>query len=456
MEFFRKHRVQIWYYSALTIVIIAGLLFLIVAPCIGGGGPKCGNVNWFVLTPLIGAAVINFYFARQKVKQTSPPEAPQPRTWRADYRLPVSFIVFFVLAGILLGEHFPALPTYLSNINDPGNKPSVLDAGSLGDIGVVPVIYTVFGSILWLLFRFLNWRLVLVGGALIGTLAEWFLFTHKETGAIISANPFGATIFFITVWGVISLVPYFLYRKIDRKWGARGRWIAVSIVLILNILFTGFFAYQIYVRHNSHRGYPREQSSQSNQGSNNSNDQQSNSPVMIAEKSLATPFFKESDIASINEAFGTTSNSGWGFEHGGIDFMTSQDFVPFRAATDGIVESVQLYQLENTHNWQVGVTLNHGESALIYGFETFSSDKNVGEVQLKNIAVQKGQKLQQGDLIGRLYKAGNGAHVHFGVVQGGRDASGQKCPEPYFTDDAKETILRIIHKDHPDWRMCYK
>lgn len=458
IEFLKKHWWQIWYIGSITFLLFVSLIVTSELPCLGYNGPGCADVyphRWSIR--LLAVIVLtNAILAFRAWKTHAIPRPPQPFTWRSTYALPLSFILFFILAGVFLGEQLPALPTYLGDITHPDNKPSILDVATPGDTGVVFFIYAVFGTILWILFRFLNWRLVWVIGALIGLLAEWFLFTGKSGNLTPSQNPIGSTIFLIIIWSVISVVPYFIFRSIDRRWGSRGRWIAIGVILLLNILFTGFFAYQIYVRHNSHRSYPREQSSQSNQGSNNSNDQRSNSSVMIAEKSLTTPFFKESDIASINEAFSTTNNSGWGFEHGGIDFMTDQDFVPFRAAIDSIVESVHLYQLENTHNWQVGVTLIHGESALIYGFETFSSDKNAGEEQLKNIAVQRGQKLQQGDLMGRLHKAGNGAHVHFGVVPNGRDASGQKCPELYFTDDAREMILRIIHKDHPDWQMCYK
>lgn len=64
--------------------------------------------------------------------------------------------------------------------------------------------------------------------------------------------------FFIpTFWTLLTLVPYLIYRRVDKKWGGQGKRNAILIVLAINVLFLGFFAFQIYYLHNSYRGLPK-------------------------------------------------------------------------------------------------------------------------------------------------------------------------------------------------------
>lgn len=88
---------------------------------------------------------------------------------------------------------------------------------------------------------------------------------------------------------------------------------------------------------------------------------------------------------------------------------------------------------------------------LEYGFEPFSQNETDGRVQLDNIFVTSGQTLSQGDLIGKLYVVGDGAHVHFGLYKDGKTI----CPEPYFTPEAREAILTLLHNALPGANMCY-
>jgi len=84
-----------------------------------------------------------------------------------------------------------------------------------------------------------------------------------------------------------------------------------------------------------------------------------------------------------------------------------------------------------------------------------SVDKSDGETQLANIVVSEGQTVSQGDIIGYLYDPvglGHGAHVDFGLLNEDWD---RICPEPYFTSEAKDSILSLIHEAHPGWDMCY-
>lgn len=166
---------------------------------------------------------------------------------------------------------------------------------------------------------------------------------------------------------------------------------------------------------------------------------------------LIAPYRSETDITS-NGTFSDTNNSPWGFKHLGIDFMASNDLQEFVAATDGIISNLNLTQNEKTGNWQAGLCIERDPFMVCYAFEPFSKSDVIGKKQLSEISVSNGQKIKQGEVIGRLVYGGDGAHVDFGILS----AEGNRvCPEPYFSEDAKDSIIRIVKKSHPTWKMCY-
>ena len=61
-------------------------------------------------------------------------------------------------------------------------------------------------------------------------------------------------VFTFTFWILLTLIPYFIFRWVDKKWGGKGIRNAILIILIVNLLIFGFFAFQIYVLHHSYRG----------------------------------------------------------------------------------------------------------------------------------------------------------------------------------------------------------
>lgn len=174
-----------------------------------------------------------------------------PFNWKSNYKLPLSFIIFFVLMFFLIGEQLPALPTYLLGPGGEGgpSKLHILDL-ALGD-GLLhrPFAYLIIGTVIWGLFRIFSWPLAWFMGAVLWILEQQTLTPLDQRPTLINA------IFFTsTFWVLLTLVPYFIYRGVDKKWGKVGRKNVILIVLLINLLVFGFFAFQIYILHNSYRG----------------------------------------------------------------------------------------------------------------------------------------------------------------------------------------------------------
>ncbi len=171
--------------------------------------------------------------------------------WKSNYKLPISFIIFFVLMFFLLGEQLTALPTYIFGFEIRENGPDklhILDL-PLGDGLHRPVAYFIIGTVLWILFRIFSWPMAYALGAALWTFEQLTL-TPLDQRPSVS----GSIIFAFTFWILLTLVPYFIYRWVDKKWGRVGIRNALLIAFLINLLVFSFFAFQIYVLHNSYRG----------------------------------------------------------------------------------------------------------------------------------------------------------------------------------------------------------
>jgi murein DD-endopeptidase MepM/ murein hydrolase activator NlpD len=182
----------------------------------------------------------------------------------------------------------------------------------------------------------------------------------------------------------------------------------------------------------------------------------SESPQEVAgDPVMVTPYVRARDVATISAAYSSGFGNPWdGNPHPGIDFNIRENLRPFRAVFSGTIGSIELWQNDINGFWQVDVTLvfNSRYSAY-YAFEPMTGARADGQTQLDNILVSVGQSVSRGDLIGNLLNSGEGAHVHWGLFD---DANNTDiCPESFFTDAARESILNIINRDHPDWEMCY-
>jgi hypothetical protein len=170
------------------------------------------------------------------------------------------------------------------------------------------------------------------------------------------------------------------------------------------------------------------------------------------EITLVTPYLNESGMAPIKQAFSSNTSAPWGFVHLGVDFTPKEDLEPFLAVCSGTVDLVELWQLEATSNWQVSVRLLcNATYSVIYAFEPMTSNQADGETQLQNIIVSEGQSVSQGEIIGYLAVIGDGSHVDFGFLENWE----RVCPEPYFSPEAHESILSLVHMAWPGASMCY-
>lgn len=174
------------------------------------------------------------------------------------------------------------------------------------------------------------------------------------------------------------------------------------------------------------------------------------SSIKIDTGTVITPYFDESDVSSVNEAYSLNPNNPyWGFSHSGIDFMATKD-IRVQAVIDGTVSSVDTAKADGQMGWHTSLCINRGSEGVCYNLETFSSDQAIGDSQKAGMKVKEGDVVKKGDELGTLIHGGDGSHIDFGIITGGN----RVCPEPYFTTSAKDSVLQLIHKDHPSWEMC--
>ncbi len=146
-----------------------------------------------------------------------------------------------------------ALPIYLIGPGVGGNGPDklhILDLALRDGLLHRPFAYLIIGTVIWVLYRIFTWPLAwLVGAAL------WIVEQRTLTPLDQRPTLINTIVFTFTFWIILTLVPYFIYRWVDKKWGGRGKRNAILITLAINLLLFGFFAFQIYVLHNSLRGF---------------------------------------------------------------------------------------------------------------------------------------------------------------------------------------------------------
>lgn len=164
-------------------------------------------------------------------------------------------------------------------------------------------------------------------------------------------------------------------------------------------------------------------------------------------------YSNRSDIRSFNEAYSESTACPWGFIHNGIDYAYYNDSDVI-AAAPGLVEEITLndWGPEAQHRYTINVMIRFNATVrLVYGFEpwTNSTEEQTQQVEMFNFEV--GTWVAKGDVIAKFLLAGDGAHIHFGVVQNNE----WRDPTLYMSTDGYNELLGMIHEFEPTWEISY-
>jgi len=164
-------------------------------------------------------------------------------------------------------------------------------------------------------------------------------------------------------------------------------------------------------------------------------------------------YSNRSDIRSFNEAYSESTDCPWGFIHNGIDYAYYNDSDVI-AAAPGLVERIDLndWGPEALHRYTINVHIRFNATVfLMYAFEpwTNSTDEQAQQVEMFNFEV--GSWVAKGDVIAKFLLAGEGAHIHFGVIQDEQ----WRDPTLYMSTEGYNELLDMIHEFEPTWEISY-
>ncbi|MHA1827483.1 MAG: M23 family metallopeptidase [Candidatus Heimdallarchaeaceae archaeon] len=160
-----------------------------------------------------------------------------------------------------------------------------------------------------------------------------------------------------------------------------------------------------------------------------------------------------SDIYAFNEGYSDSDSCPWGFKHQGIDYFLINN-AKVLAASPGLVEKISWtdYGEDMENRFHVRITVRFNKSVVVsYNFEPWTQNPADKDHLLEMIVVQEGEWIELGQEIARILKVNEGAHIHFDVIQNNQ----KRCPSVYFSLEAYNELLEMIHSFHPDWDLCY-
>ena len=166
--------------------------------------------------------------------------------------------------------------------------------------------------------------------------------------------------------------------------------------------------------------------------------------------SMATPYVNSADMAEIGNGFSPSTNGPWGFAADNIAFVPNRNLnsVSFQAVAPGSVERV-----ESREGDVVVAIFLSTDFIAEYSFVPGSSDPADSQAQRGNVLVSTGQAVQAGQVIGRRLVRGEFASVLFRLIQRSAGFS-SVCPEPLFTQAARESILSLLRIRYPNANIC--
>ncbi len=167
---------------------------------------------------------------------------------------------------------------------------------------------------------------------------------------------------------------------------------------------------------------------------------------------MNSPGDSESPGESSPGGFSAVGNAPWGIIHNGIDFLPAKNLTAFRSVSTGVVSDISMWKNDISLKWQVNVRIRFNSTyTLEYIFETFSANQADGQGQLSYLNISVGKTLLSGDPIGQLFTAGAGSHLHLMLWKDGTAT----FPDGYFSQEARSSVLNLIHLTYPNCALCY-
>jgi len=165
-------------------------------------------------------------------------------------------------------------------------------------------------------------------------------------------------------------------------------------------------------------------------------------------------FENESDIYTVNGAWSTTNSCPWVRAHEGFDFALINNSKVL-AAAPGQVSHIRLMDWgnETDNRYMVGVSIRFNHTVYVnYGFEPWTTNLSDHEHQQRLINVSVGDWVEIGQEIARFLEIGEGAHIHFDVIE---DDVRTRL-DRYYSPATYDKMMDLIHMWHPEWPyLCY-
>ena len=167
---------------------------------------------------------------------------------------------------------------------------------------------------------------------------------------------------------------------------------------------------------------------------------------------MGAPFINKSDLTAWNEGYSESDSCPWGFTHNGLDFFFN-DSAPVLAMAPGQVFTIDFVDTGasvNRYHIRINIRFSR-EIVLNYGFEPWTNNENDARKQLEQLQINVGDWVNIGDKIADFVAYNESAHIHFDIKLN----DNQVCPKDYFSDDAYNKTMDLIHFYNPSWEMCY-
>ncbi len=166
---------------------------------------------------------------------------------------------------------------------------------------------------------------------------------------------------------------------------------------------------------------------------------------------MGVPFKNTSDIRAFNEGYSENNDCPWGFEHRGIDFFF-ENKSDVLAMAPGLVTEIERHEENPPNIYHVRIWVRFNRSVVLgYNFEPWTTIEENREKQISFFNVSVGDWIQKGDVIAKFLQFGDGAHIHFDILEN----NNYHCPKKYFSTEGYNQMMELIHYFHPDWDLCY-